>query len=750
MPPKMRTRNSYGVGVVCALPLEAAAVYQMLDEEHPKLPPALGDSNTYMLGRIGDHDVVIACLPAGSTGKAQAAAVAVNMTRSFGIRVGLMVGIGGGVPSKDIRLGDVVVNQPTDRHGGVVQWDFGKTETTEHGSTFRRTGTLDRPPVALLNALSSLQAQHEFEEPRMSQHIGDMLSRQPRMRAGYSHPGRENDWLFDTDYNHEGEWGDCNACDKNRLVPRSSSLDEREITVHFGNIASGDQVMRDAKTRDRIAAEEKVICFEMEAAGLMNNFPCLVIRGICDYADSHKDKRWQRYAAATAAAYAKEILLTMQATEVAKIQEEEQIPRVHNIPFNENPDFVGRLPELEALEKKFFGEPCRQTVALFGLGGIGKTQVALSFAYSVWKNRLNYSIFWVPAVSPETIDRAFVEIAEKLQILRPDDKTNAQEVVCKHLSDTKSGKWLLIIDNADDVDIVVRDVLSNLPRSSQGLTLFTTRTREVGRRVARTDVINMEKVSDEDAMTILRQAVSCGDSQISHDECVAMKQLLEELDNLPLAIMQAAAYIDVNCISVADYLNLIRDSEKEAIEVLSAELGDDTRYTHVDSTIATTYLISFHKIAEQNWYAAEILRYISCIEWKAIPRSILPQWELKAHSTRAVGMLCSYAFLSERQDEKLGDRTYDMHRLVHLATRIWNEKYGESEATRKWALSHLASIHPYGEHKNREKWRAYLPHAARMKSRAVEPENENKGLLCIRRTSQKIILVDYCHSITSL
>ena len=98
--------------------------------------------------------------------------------------------------------------------------------------------------------------------------------------------------------------------------------------VHYGTIASGNQVMRSAAERDRVSVElDGVLCFEMEAAGLMNSFPCLVVRGICDYADSHKNKRWQAYAAATAAAYAKEVLSAIPPVEVAKSRTAEETMR---------------------------------------------------------------------------------------------------------------------------------------------------------------------------------------------------------------------------------------------------------------------------------------------------------------------------------------------------------------------------------------------------------------------------------------
>ena len=306
MPPGLRNYDAYGVGIICALPLEKAAVTAMLDEEHARLRKMAGDDNEYTLGRIGEHNVAVACLPAGVTGKASAAVVATNMMRSFPIKVGLMVGIGGGVPGKsaDIRLGDVVVSQPTGMHGGVVQWDFGKMEKA---GTFQRTGTLNKPPRVLLSALSGLQTRHLVDGADAQRLLAQMFSRRPNMTNTFGHQGSENDRLFQDDYDHlDGDT--CDECDADRLVSRRPRGDEREIRIHYGNIASGDKVMKDGKTRDRIAVTEGVLCFEMEAAGLMDSFPCLVIRGVCDYADSHKTKRWQPYAAATAAAYAKELL----------------------------------------------------------------------------------------------------------------------------------------------------------------------------------------------------------------------------------------------------------------------------------------------------------------------------------------------------------------------------------------------------------------------------------------------------------
>ena len=310
-----RTHEDYQIGVICALATEKAAMVAMLDETHPKLKKENGDENEYTLGRIGVHNVVIACLPAGLMGNGPAAIVANNMRRSFPIKFGLMVGVGGGVWSKkdDIRLGDVVVSQPTGAHGGVVQWDFGKTGK---GGKFQRTGSLDKPPPVLLHALQELRTFDLTDGVDIVGSLSFMVRNKPRMGQTYRYQGENHDQLFEATYDHKGD-ETCDECDPELIVQRPTREDSTP-RIHYGNIASGNEVMKHGTTRDKIAKEEGVVCFEMEAAGLIDNFRCLMIRGICDYADSHKNKIWQPYAAATAAAFARALLGFIDEQEVIK------------------------------------------------------------------------------------------------------------------------------------------------------------------------------------------------------------------------------------------------------------------------------------------------------------------------------------------------------------------------------------------------------------------------------------------------
>jgi nucleoside phosphorylase len=321
------SHRDYTVACICPMGVELAPVKALLDQTHPSLPTQR-DQNSYALGVIGGHNIVIAVLP--EIGTNSAATVATQLLNDFpSIRFGLLVGIGGGVPDLaneiDIRLGDIVVSKPTKTAGGVVQYDMGK----ETLNGFERTGTLNKPPAVLRAAVQQLVAQHELEDSHISLYLSKMLEKFSKMKEKYTHPGAEHDQLFATAYEHQGG-KTCASCDSSQVVrrpPRSSS----SPFIHYGTIGSANRVAKNAAQREKLKSGDlDIMCVEMEAAGLMDSFPCLVIRGICDYADSHKNKKWQPYAAATAAAYMKEILSVIPAQEVTKIPDAisvVQIPR---------------------------------------------------------------------------------------------------------------------------------------------------------------------------------------------------------------------------------------------------------------------------------------------------------------------------------------------------------------------------------------------------------------------------------------
>lgn len=310
----MSNPGNYTVGWICAIEVERVAAQAFLDEEHdePDYLP-VNDNNSYVLGRIGKHNVVIASTPHSQYGLVSAATVARDMVRSFpNVRIGLMVGIGGGAPSPkhDIRLGDIVVSSPGHGNGGVFQYDYGKTIQNKK---FTATGHLNQPPPFMLTAITSLKTVYRMKGHRLQESIENILSKYERLRDEYQRPGPVMDRLYKPDAVHVAKGGEsCEAtCDNNdsHLVIRSvRPANHNNPEIHYGLIASANQLMKNALIRDQLAAERDVLCFEMEAAGLMNHFPCLVIRGICDYSDTHKDVVWQGYTAMAAAAYAKDLL----------------------------------------------------------------------------------------------------------------------------------------------------------------------------------------------------------------------------------------------------------------------------------------------------------------------------------------------------------------------------------------------------------------------------------------------------------
>ncbi|KAF5245195.1 hypothetical protein FAUST_1850 [Fusarium austroamericanum] len=317
--------DAYTVGWICAIRAELVAAQELLDEELEDIVPTPEhDNNNYTLGKIGEHHVVIAVLPRGQYGGTSAANAARDMIRTFpNVRIGFMVGIGGGIPTQyDIRLGDIVVGSPTYRSGGLIQYDHG---TTVQGQDMKLMGALNQPPLSVLTAINSLSSHHVRKGNNLNQTVEDVLSNNPNLvDEGFQRPHDDTDKLYESSFIHPRPGAKCSdVCPDSNLKsrsPRTKGLGQPKI--HYGLIASGSQLMEDAIARDRIAEKENVLCFEMEAAGLANQFPCVVIRGICDYSDSHRGRDWQGYAALVAAAYAKQLLLRIPPQ---KIQEERKM-----------------------------------------------------------------------------------------------------------------------------------------------------------------------------------------------------------------------------------------------------------------------------------------------------------------------------------------------------------------------------------------------------------------------------------------
>jgi nucleoside phosphorylase len=322
------SRENSTVAIICALAFEAEAVEAHFDEIYDRLGRHYGknkgDRNCYLNGRIGKHEVVLCYMP--EMGKGSAAMVASDLRHSYSnIEIALLVGICGGVPKlpsgQPIFLGDAIIGD------SILAYDFGK----QYPDAFRRKpnskeilGGSSHELKTLLTGLSVGQARRDFQH--------QMAEYRQRVQQAHSrwHRPESDDVLFDSQYPHkhhtrpvstycvcfsgdtsdqicdDATRNDCASlgCEEGQIRRRRQQMELSNAAVHIGKAASADRVMKSASHRDKLAEAEEVIAFEMEGAGVCDNFPCIIIKGVSDYADSHKDSKWQSYAAVNAAAAA--------------------------------------------------------------------------------------------------------------------------------------------------------------------------------------------------------------------------------------------------------------------------------------------------------------------------------------------------------------------------------------------------------------------------------------------------------------
>ena len=362
---------------------------------------------------------------------------------------------------------------------------------------------------------------------------------------------------------------------------------------------------------------------------------------------------------------------------------------------------------------------------------MGKTQVVLELAYRIREKYPKCSIFWIPATNSESLLQAYLEVGQQLGISGlNEEKADIKKLVQRHLSQESAGRWLLIFDNADDMDMWIQNarygsqspgLIDYLPRSSQGCVVFTTRSRKVAVKLAQQNVIKVLEMDEEAAMQVLSKSLIDQGLLQNREDTI---KLLQKLTFLPLAIVQAAAYINESGTTLANYLLLLEDQEQNVIELLSEDFEDEGRYRDTKNPVATTWLVSFEQIRRRDPLAADFLSFTSCIDPRDIPQSLLPPAASRKKETEAIGTLSAYSFVSQRS----ADQSLDFHRLVHLATRNWLRMEGRLAEWATKAVIRLNEVFPNNDHTNRSIWRAYLPHARYvLESYVIEDEIRDKG-----------------------
>jgi hypothetical protein len=316
------------------------------------------------------------------------------------------------------------------------------------------------------------------------------------------------------------------------------------------------------------------------------------------------------------------------------------------VPFARNPRFTGREVELARLQEKLFTKDSTSRIAVAGLGGMGKTQLVLEMLYRTKEMRPDCSILWIPATSVEALYQGYLNVARQLGIQGlEEESTDVKQRVQDHLSKDEAGQWLLVFDNIDDMDIWMakpggaqesHGPIDYLPSSKQGCIIFTTRDGKVAVKLAYENVIELSELDKVAATALLKNLLARPGLVKDWQNATA---LLTELTYLPLAMVQAAAYISENRITIGEYLSLLADKEEEVIDVLSEDFETDGRYREVKNPVATTWLISFEQILRRDTLAAEYLSFMACIDPKDIPQSLLPPGTSRNKQTVALGTL---------------------------------------------------------------------------------------------------------------
>ncbi|MCJ1306925.1 hypothetical protein MMC25_000569 [Agyrium rufum] len=353
-----------------------------------------------------------------------------------------------------------------------------------------------------------------------------------------------------------------------------------------------------------------------------------------------------------------------------------------NIPFNQNMRFVGRGEDLRHLRDEFLDSRKGKKIAITGLGGIGKTQIALQFAYEIRNELPDCSIFWIPAISREGLEQTYTAIVHKLKIPGYADKqADSKELLQRHLSEESPGRWITAV------------------------------------KLAHQNVIFVTQADEEMAVQMLRGYLIQTDLMNNMQEALG---LLNELTLLHLAIVQAAAFIDENNIILAKYLELLAEQEEDVVDLLSEDFEDEGRDPGTNNPVAVTWLISFNQIHRRNVLAVEYLSFMACIEPIDIPQSMLPSGESRKQETEAIGLLKAYSFVEERTVTM----TLNMHRLVHIATRNWLRKEGTFAERILETTIQLNHFLPPRDNTNRTLWRLCLPHVRRILGYEADEEED--------------------------
>ncbi|SPJ87082.1 related to kinesin light chain [Fusarium torulosum] len=405
-------------------------------------------------------------------------------------------------------------------------------------------------------------------------------------------------------------------------------------------------------------------------------------------------------------------------------------PPFASVPFRRDPTFVNRGDILDQIGRQC-SEPASR-VAIVGLGGVGKSQLAIEFAHRFADRSPETWVFWVHASTQARVIEGFKSIADKVKLMgrnRPD--ADVLQLMFDWLSNLQNGKWLLVLDSADNSDVLFHStsrgndgqkLVEYLPQTPNGSILITTRNRDLAFRLTGTiqAIHEIGPMTEGEALKLLENRLGT----LSNANIAA--ELVRSLDLIPLAISQATAYIQMRAprTSLVQYLTEFQRSESKRAKLLSRDDGDLRRDLRQDggasNAILTTWQVSFDHIRSRRPSAADLLSLMSFFNRQGIPESLigLPKDSYNAaQSIRPeditdsdsedsdetenefeddVAILRDYCLIMQGEDAKM----FEMHGLVQLATRRWLKAQGLQEKFLNQYITVMASSFPTGEYES--------------------------------------------------
>ncbi|KAF2726975.1 hypothetical protein EJ04DRAFT_479753, partial [Polyplosphaeria fusca] len=404
------------------------------------------------------------------------------------------------------------------------------------------------------------------------------------------------------------------------------------------------------------------------------------------------------------------------------------------VPFSRDPDFVDR-PHISAWIHKKCTAPASRA-ALVGLGGVGKSQVAIQFCHDVRAAKPATWVFWVHAGTRARFEEAYRSIADRLELPgRNDPNNNVLVLVRNWLRDEANGRWILILDNADNIDVFYtkrkrgRDVeemtvslAAFVPQSHNGSVLVTSRSKDAAARLVGgyKNIRDVHAMDDGQALQLL-----CTKLEDTSDES-GTADLIQTLNRIPLAITQAAAYINRGTrMTVQRYLQEFWKCDRKKSSLLNRDAGDLRRDESASNSVITTWEVSFEQIRKERPSAADLMSLMSFFNPQGIPETVLRAYTKKylAASSESTGtaiddsafeddldVLVAYSLVKVTADTD----TCEMHQLVQFCTREWLSSFKEAERWRRRFTALMAREFPNGEYENWPKCQRLLPHVEPM------------------------------------